>query len=100
MNFHEIKLMEIVSNTISGVEGALLKSEIESNLRINQGILVSFRGHGPLSTEFIRRSFGELLERYGHEVFLRYIRISDTHLGIEDILCLGYEEERGYEAAA
>lgn len=92
MNFQEIKLMEIVSNTISGVEGTLLKAEIESNLRINQGVLISFRGHGPLSMEFIRKSFGELLERYGHEVFLRYIRIAGTHMGIEDILCLGYDE--------
>lgn len=92
MNFHEIRLMDLVSNTISGVEGVLLKNEIEANLRINQGVLVSFKGHGPLSTEFIRRSFGAMLERYGHEVFLRYIRITGTHMGIEDILCLGYEE--------
>ena len=92
MTFHEIKVLDIVQNTISGAEGARLKDEVVSKLRINQGVMISFRGHGPLSTEFIRRSLGDLLLRFGHKLFLTHIRITGTHLGIEDLLCLGEQE--------
>lgn len=94
MNFHQINLMEVVANTISGEEGATLKAEVEANLRINQGISIDFKGHGPLSTEFILKSFGGLLQRYGHEVTLLYVKITGTHLTIEDIFCMQFDDTK------
>lgn len=86
MNFHEIKLMEVVSNTCTGVEGKVLKREIEAHIRINQGITVNMKGHGFISPSFIRASFGYLLKRYGEEPLLKYLILSNYHLSAEELL--------------
>lgn len=70
-----IKLMDHVAGTSSNVDGVKLFSILTKELDANNTIILSLKDSTPMSSSFLNSSFGELVEKYGLEIFKKQIRL-------------------------
>lgn len=72
-----IKVLDVVSNTISNADAVPLRIAIENSLSENKAIKLSFSGISLLTTSFLNSSLGEVIDTCGIDVVTKSISIVD-----------------------
>jgi hypothetical protein len=70
-----INLMDKVNGTSTNIEGLTLYAILSREIESGNIIKLSLKESTPMSSSFLNSSFGELVDRYGLDVFKKHIRL-------------------------
>lgn len=79
-------LIDIVPDTFSNTSGLQLYLLLEKHIKGNTLAIISFKDSHALSSSFLNSSFGELISKYGFEVFKKNIKAVDLSKSQAEII--------------
>ena len=71
----KVIVKDIVSGTLSNIEGTTLYCAIDSALKNNDSIYLSFESINTISSSFLNSSIGTLVDTYGIDIIKDRIKI-------------------------
>ena len=70
-----INLMDKVNGTSTNIEGLTLYAVLSREIESGNIIKLSLKESTPMSSSFLNSSLGELVDRYGIDVFKKHVRL-------------------------
>lgn len=70
-----IKLMDCVTGTSGNIEGYKLFTVLSKEIDMDNNIILSLQNSTPMSSSFLNSSFGELVDKYGLDIFKTKIKL-------------------------
>ncbi len=90
---------DITSGTLSNTEGTVLYCAIESALKNNNLIFLSFEGINTISSSFLNSSLGSLVDKYGFNILKDKIKIINYTKPLANIISKYISDLKTYTSA-
>lgn len=74
---HVINIKDVVADTIKNEEGLKLFQLLNCYLASGNVVYLSLKNANPMSSSFMNSSFGEVIDKYGLDVFKSLVKIQD-----------------------
>jgi hypothetical protein len=95
----KVIVKDIVSGTLSNIEGTTLYCAIDSALKNNDSIYLSFEGINTISSSFLNSSIGTLVDAYGIDIIKDRIKIVNYTKPLANVIVKYVSDLKKYTSA-